>query len=121
MFFFKCLGLLFSLLLQVQAKIRLSNTLGDDMVLQRAPQSAIVWGFGTPGTEVSTTFLNNVLPNVTTGGDGIWRVELPPTPESLTPIAISFVCSDGSTAQLKDVLFGDVFLCSGLNHINNPN
>jgi hypothetical protein len=32
----------------------LSNTLGDGMVLQRAPQQAIVWGFGAPGDTITT-------------------------------------------------------------------
>ena len=34
------------------ATFNISNTLGDGMVLQRAPQSATVWGFGTAGAKV---------------------------------------------------------------------
>ena len=33
----------------------LSATLGDHMVLQRAPASAVVWGFTSPGATVTTT------------------------------------------------------------------
>jgi hypothetical protein len=40
---FACLVMLAS------ATFNVSNTLGDSMVLQRAPKSAIVWGFGAPG------------------------------------------------------------------------
>jgi len=101
----------------VEADIRLSNTLGDGMILQRAPVSAIVWGFGTPKTSVKTTFDNKVLSSVDVGPDGIWRVSLPPTPESFTPKSMSFESSDGGKASLNDVLFGDVFLCSGQSNM----
>ena len=37
------------------AKTLLSSTLGSNMVLQRAPQQAVVWGFAAPGTAVKTT------------------------------------------------------------------
>ena len=35
---------------------KLSATLQHHMVLQRAPASAVVWGFATAGTTVTTTF-----------------------------------------------------------------
>ena len=38
----------------VAATFNLSNTLGDGMVLQRAPQQAVVWGFGSPGDTITT-------------------------------------------------------------------
>ena len=39
-----------------EAFYSLSNTLGSDMVLQRAPSSAVIWGFGTPGVVIRTRF-----------------------------------------------------------------
>jgi sialate O-acetylesterase len=93
---------------------RISNTLGDGMVLQRAPQSAMVWGFGTAGDKVEITFAGKALA-ATVDATGTWRQALPPTPASLTPQTLSFTSKGSSgastTLALKDVLFGDVFLC----------
>ena len=38
-----------------EAFFSLSNTLSSDMVLQRAPSSAVLWGFGTPGVVMMET------------------------------------------------------------------
>ena len=51
----------------------LSNALGDGMVLQRAPQRALTWGFGTPGSSVAVTLGTQRLPPVLIGADGVWR------------------------------------------------
>ena len=61
-----------------------SNTLGDGMVLQRAPGQAVVYGMGSPGVVVTTAFAgtNNTA---TVGADGIWRQKLAATPATKTP------------------------------------
>ena len=88
---------------------------GDGMVLQRT-QAATVWGFGDPGVTVTTTFLGATL-QTTVGQDGVWRQALPPQKATATPTTLSFAGSDGGTAQLRDVLFGDVFLCGGQSNM----
>lgn len=95
---------------------QLSNTLGDHMVLQRAPASSIVWGFGTPGSTVTTTFKGQAM-KATTGSDGVWRQSLPATPATATGTTISFASSEGQSASLQDVIFGDVILCSGQSNM----
>lgn len=90
----------------------LSRTLGDRMVLQRAPASAVVWGFAPPGTSVKTLFAGTSYTS-TAGADTVWRQSLPPTPASATGVAITFSASTGATAALNDVLFGDVYVCGG--------
>jgi len=104
-----------------------SNVLGDGMVLQRssgAPPTStqpptVVWGFGdTPGELVTTTFLGKALsPPSVVGVDGVWRQVLPPTPARTEPTTISFAGSGGDAAALRDVLFGDVLLCSGQSNM----
>eukprot|EP01045_Picozoa_sp_COSAG04_P017331 COSAG04_NODE_1526_length_6459_cov_1.920283_5_plen_441_part_00 len=84
---------------------------------QRAPQQAVVWGFGDAGASVTATFGGKALPAAKIGADGVWRVKLPATAATKTPATISFKGSDGSTASLKDVLFGDVILCSGQSNM----
>ena len=98
----------------------LSNTLGDGMVLQRAPQRAVVWGFAHPSiTNVTAIFMGKpLLPAATVNtSTGVWRQILPATAASLVPTTLAFTGSDGSTQHLRNVLFGDVLLCSGQSNM----
>jgi len=94
----------------------LSATLGDHMVLQRAPQQAVVWGHTTAGATVTTTFNGK---QVVTKADvnGTWRQVLPATPASKKAYTLTFKSSSGETTSLKDVLFGDVFICGGQSNM----
>jgi len=44
-----CAAVAVSLVRPADAGFNISNTLGSGMVLQRAPQAAVVWGFGDAG------------------------------------------------------------------------
>ena len=57
----------------------LSRTLGDSMVLQSAPATALVWGNTSAHATVTTTFGATTL-HTTAGADGIWRQRLPRQP-----------------------------------------
>jgi sialate O-acetylesterase len=97
------------------AAFSISDTLGDHMVLQRAPASAVVWGFAPAGTVVTTVF-NGKYYTSTTGSDRIWRTHLLPT-EAGGPYEITFRTSNGATGSLSDVVFGDVYLCGGQSNM----
>ena len=107
----------------------LSTTLGDHMVLQRAPQQAVLWGFTTPGAVVTTTMAPSAcfdsgdnstndldcglqVFTATANSNGTWRQKLPPTPASKLPY--DFICNSSGplreSAQISDVLFGDVYV-----------
>jgi sialate O-acetylesterase len=101
--------------LSVDSALSLSNTLGDHMVLQRAPQQAVVFGFATSGVTVSTTF-NGTTYKTTADTSGTWRQSLPATPAG-GPYNLTFTSSDGGTASLSDVLFGDVYLAGGQSNM----
>ena len=89
----------------------LSHTLGDNMVLQRAPQAAMLFGFVPSGTKVTTTFMGRAL--VTTADSSqTWRQDLPPTAAG-GPYNISVSASTGQNASLTAVMFGDVYVCGG--------
>jgi hypothetical protein len=90
-----------------------SNTFGDHMVLQR-DRPAVVFGFAEPATVVSFGALQI---SVVTGADGIWRIELPAQPASLTPRTLVFSASTGGVVVLRDVLFGDVHFCGGQSNM----
>ena len=103
----------------------LSATLGNHMVLQRAPQQAVVWGFTAPNATVTTTMAPSACAaeaacaratfEAVAGADGTWRQLLPPTPALTTPYTLDFASSNSTAerATLVDVLFGDVYLCGG--------
>ena len=72
---------------------------------------------GGSGVTVTATFKGAKLPPAPVDAQGVWRVTLPPQPATATPATISFKGSDGATSSLKDVLFGDVILCSGQSNM----
>lgn len=105
------------------AEVKLPAFFSDHMVLQRDKPLAI-WGWATPGEGISVS-LGNRTAATTTGTDGRWRVELEPQPMSKTPLTLTVVGSN--TVVVNDVLFGDVWLCSGqsnmsisVGHFNTP-
>ena len=91
----------------------LSNVLGSHMVLQRAPASAMVWGFATPGVGVKTTLAGTPALTSVADATGIWRQALPPQPASTVSTTISFSCTSGESFELDDVLFGETVICGG--------
>lgn len=91
---------------------------GDHMVLQKSPQRAVLWGYGPEGEQVTvylttSTVLQKVSsPPVT---KGIWRVTLEPV-DAGGPYSI-YAVSESSISSLKDVLFGDIWLCGGQSNM----
>ena len=104
----------------------LSATLGSHMVLQRAPQQAVVWGFTAPGAKVTTTMSSgssSTLPDktlasfvATASADGTWRQKLPPTPASKTAFSFTFASDSAAkesasmvrpTCHRKQQIFGN--------------
>ncbi|XP_013395194.1 sialate O-acetylesterase [Lingula anatina] len=108
---------------KVTADLSFASHYGDHMVLQQAPKQAMVWGFAkTLGSVVKITVQNDsysatVQKNPQDNpGPGVWKVLLKPTPSSTPPVIISVKSVDGQVA-IKDVLFGDVWLCSGQSNM----
>ena len=96
------------------------------MVLQRAPQRAIVWGFGDPSTlttlrmndKIYTTISHDESANAQ--NESIWSVTLDPVEdEGPFDIHVSQPLTNGTlvTITLHDVLFGDVWICSGQSNM----
>ena len=101
----------------------------DRMVLQPGRETRL-WGWGEPGEEVAVTIVTKEnLPDATsvpepvstvsvvTGSDGRWIARLPgPTKSAVVEIKVS----GKNTLVLKDVLIGDVWLCSGQSNMEWP-
>ena len=95
------------------SELRLPHVFGDRMVLQRDIELPI-WGWAAPEARISVQ-LRDATTTATANGDGRWAVTLPPQPvgESTT-----LSVSDGNTTvALRDVLLGDVWLCSGQSNM----
>lgn len=93
-----------------------SNTLGDHMVLQRAPAASVIYGAAAPGALV-TSVLDDAPPlTAIADKNGTWRQLLPPTPAG-GPHTITVASSDGSAVTMTDVLFGEVYLCGGQSNM----
>ncbi|WP_324670640.1 sialate O-acetylesterase [Hymenobacter sp. GOD-10R] len=97
------------------AEVRLPRLVSDGMVLQRDANLAI-WGWGAPGEKVTLTF-NGKTYRATTGTDGKWRANLP-AQKAGGPFQMEIAGTNHLT--VKDVLVGDVWLCSGQSNMETP-
>lgn len=97
------------------AEVRLPRLVGDGMVLQRETPLSL-WGWAAPGEEVSLTFGNTAYRAVADTG-GNWSVALPPQ-KAGGPYSIKIQASN--TLTVNNVLFGDVWLCSGQSNMETP-
>lgn len=98
-------------------KLRFASYFGDQMVLQKAPQRAVLWGYGPEGARVSLSLSGPVKQKTSAVSvtKGIWRVTLDPV-KAGGPYIVT-VAAQGSSATLRDVLFGDVWLCGGQSNM----
>ncbi|XP_059362291.1 sialate O-acetylesterase [Carassius carassius] len=114
----------FSLLLSAFASVlssaevfRFSSYYGNHMVLQKAPAKAVVWGFGQNGAKVVLS-LSGLQEVSTTVINGIWRTTLKPVKASGSPYKLTASQNiTNSSITLSDVLFGDIWLCSGQSNM----
>lgn len=101
----------------VFAEIKLPAIFCDNMVMQQQTDAAI-WGKANKNSNVKvTTSWNNKTYNTRTSDDGIWKVKVT-TPKAGGPFEITM--SDGKALKLKNVLIGEVWVCSGQSNMEMP-
>ncbi len=105
--------LLAALALTARAELKLPAIIGDHMVLQQK-QTNPLWGWDTPGTEVTVKFAGQTK-TAKAGADGKWTVKLDPVPANAKPATISIKGS--SAKELQNVLVGEVWICSGQSNM----
>ncbi len=96
----------------VAGNIRLPKLISDCMVLQRDVDLDI-WGWADPGTMITVRF-NGSYYETKTGNDGEWMVTLPPQ-QAGGPYLLEV-----NEIVIRDVLVGDVWLCSGQSNQETP-
>ncbi len=101
----------------LSAKIILPSFFGDNMVLQQKTEAAI-WGWAKPGSSVQLTSSWNKKKNsASADAAGKWKMKIN-TPDAGGPYEITI--SDGDAITLKNVLIGEVWLCSGQSNMEMP-
>jgi sialate O-acetylesterase len=96
----------------LSAQIRLPQLIGDNMVLQR-DQPVTIWGWATPKEKVSVTLKSKSYHTIT-GSDGKWEIILPAQP---TGTGYVMILKGKNQIQIKNIAFGDVWLCNGQSNM----
>ena len=111
----KTLSILFLTIFALQvssAVVRLPQLISNRMVLQRDTELNI-WGWADPGEKV-TVWLKGNHYNAVTNADGKWSVTLPSQSYG-GPYVLEI-----NEIIIRDVLIGDVWLCSGQSNQETP-
>ncbi|WP_226789881.1 sialate O-acetylesterase [Flagellimonas hadalis] len=94
------------------AQVTLPEIIRDSMVLQRNA-NIIIWGWASAGEQVTATF-NGKQRKATASAEGNWSVEFPKM-KAGGPHTLKI--SGKNDILLKDILIGDVWLCSGQSNM----
>jgi sialate O-acetylesterase len=118
--FFKVSALIMSLLalsVMVKAEVKLPSIFSDNMVMQQQTEAAL-WGTATANSTVRiTTSWNKKTYSAKVGTDGKWKIKVS-TPAAGGPYSITI--TEGKTIVLKNVLIGEVWVCSGQSNMEMP-
>nr|XP_034347180.1 sialate O-acetylesterase isoform X2 [Arvicanthis niloticus] len=125
-------GPVFGLVLLIIARVsrsagigfRFASYIDNYMVLQKEPSGAVIWGFGTPGATVTVTLFQGqetIMKKVTSvnAPSNTWMVVLDPMKPGgpFEVMAQQTLGITDFTLRVHDVLFGDVWLCSGQSNM----
>ncbi|MCB1224930.1 MAG: hypothetical protein KDK99_03880 [Verrucomicrobiales bacterium] len=95
------------------AAVRLPAIFSDGMVLQQGADAPI-WGWADAGEKITVSFADQEV-STEAAADGRWEVKLDPLAVSAT--ARPLTVKGSNTLTLKDVLVGEVWICSGQSNM----
>lgn len=101
--------------LSARADVKLPAVIGDNMVLQQGAGLPF-WGTAEPGEGVTVTLAGS---SASTQADdkGNWKVELPPV-TAAGPVEVAI--KGKNEIALKNVIVGEVWVCSGQSNMEWP-
>ncbi|MFY7839890.1 MAG: sialate O-acetylesterase [Lacibacter sp.] len=106
------LSVLFFVAFTTNAQVKLPQIVRDSMILQRdVPVN--IWGWSAVNEKVSVKF-NGKTYKTKGDAEGKWMIKLPAT-KAGGPYTIDIAASN--KISIKDVLFGDVWFCSGQSNM----
>ena len=116
--------LILSLLYNDSFQIKLAAYYQDHMVLQRSPKSTIIWGYASLDSLISLNLFNKTYTTTAKQSNELfqptWEIILDPTTYKYSvdiEISETDILGAVSKVNLKDVLFGDVWLCGGQSNM----
>jgi len=101
----------------VSAAVKLPGVIGSDMVLQQGAALPI-WGWADKGEEVTVSIAGQTVSGKA-DDEGRWKVSLAKfvaTPDQ-KPLEMTVKGSSGNTITLKNILIGEVWVCSGQSNM----
>jgi len=107
----------------VASAVDFANAFSDHMVLQSAPKAAHVYGWSSsPSVKVELVGAAGVFhfsKIATVAANGRWEMLLPPTNASSATfnLAVASVSDSTNGAVIRDVLFGEVWVCGGQSNM----
>lgn len=99
----------------VNAQIKLPRVISDGMILQRNTKVKI-WGWASPKEKIQLDF-NHKAYKTETNAEGKWTIVLP-FQKAGGPYEMTL--KGNNTIVLKNILFGDVWVCSGQSNMELP-
>ena len=98
--------------------IKLPSIIASNMVLQRNT-SVKIWGWATPGEKISikASWISEIL-KITASENGRWEIAIKTT-LSKESQSIQLKSSE-SNINLENILFGEVWVCSGQSNMRMP-
>ena len=100
---------------QVNGQVRLPRLVSDSMVLQR-DANVKIWGWASPGEQVSVSFINKTYTAIA-DNVGKWAVKMAPA-KAGGPYNMEI--TGKNKIVIKDILIGDVWVCSGQSNMQTP-
>ena len=98
-----------------ETQLRLPRLVGDGMVLQREARVKI-WGWAPAGETITIVFINNVY-RAAADETGKWLIDIK-TGNAGGPYQMEIEAEKGKEkVTVKDILIGDVWLCSGQSNM----
>ena len=95
-----------------QAQVKLPKLISDGMILQRDVTTRL-WGWAAPGESITLKFESKIY-HTNADQAGTWKIALP-MHKAGGPYSMEF--SARNQIILKDILFGDVYVCSGQSNM----
>lgn len=100
------------------SNIQLPAMFSNNMVLQQKSTTSI-WGWATTGSKINVETSWGAKASATTSHEGKWTMNIR-TPETDGKAQSLTVSSADTTIVLKNVLLGEVWLCSGQSNMEMP-
>src|SRR5690554_583191 len=102
----------------LKAEVKLPAIVSSNMVLQRNA-TIVLWGWADAKEKITitTSWLNKAL-TIEADNNGDWQIEVETT-NSKEPQTIH-IHSEASDIALDNILFGEVWLCSGQSNMEQP-